>query len=346
MHENVLGTFYTATARDYEPTVFPLHFSLVQGTGDNELFSINAGTGELAFKTATASGGTGPDFENPADANKDNVYAVLFSVTDVAGNTATKSVSVTVTDRPEDYTDAYTGMAFEKVQKGTFIMGCTTEQGNDCYKDEKPPHYVTLTQDYFMGKYEVTHAQWRKVMGSNPPGSFNCDNCPVEKVSWNDVQGFIAKLNAELKKAKSNIKLKYRLPTEAEWEYAARGGHKATFTKYAGSNTPGNVAWYKSNSNRKKHFIFHKAHPVGQKAPNELGLYDMSGNVPERCLDWYGYYSRGAKTDPKGPSTGRYRVLRGGSWGGSARFCRVSSRDHINPGLRNLNLGFRLCLGL
>ena len=236
------------------------------------------------------------------------------------------------------YTDVYTNMPFVRVQKGTFTMGCTSEQSN-CSSNERPTHSVTLTKDYYMGKYEVTQAQWRKVMGSNPSRFKNCDNCPVEQVNWNDVQRFITRLNAELKKADPNTKLKYRLPTEAEWEYAARGGHKATSTKYAGSNSIGTVAWYSSNANR-------KTHPVGQKMANELGLYDMSGNVWEWCSDRYGSYSSGAKTDPKGPSTGRYRVLRGGSWNYFARHCRVSNRLLSSPVGRNSFFGFRLCLSL
>ena len=137
-------------------------------------------------------------------------------------------------------------------------------------------------------------------MGSNPSRYTGDDNLPVEQVSWKDVQEFIQKLNALTGKT-------YRLPTEAEWEYAARGGNQSQGYKYAGSNTVGDVAWHYGNSD-------HKTHPVGQKQPNELGLYDMSGNVWEWCQDWYGDYSSSAQTNPTGPSSGSYRVLRGGSW--------------------------------
>ena len=294
---------------------------------------------------------TPPDFENPADANKDNIYVVQFTVTDGVGNTATQTLRITITDRPEDYTDPYTGMAFEKVEKGSFTMGCTSEQSN-CNGDESPTHRVTLTKDYYIGKYEVTQAQWRKVMGSNPShftaeANRGGDNHPVEQVSWNDVQNFLVKLNAELKKADPGTQLKYRLPTEAEWEYAARGGHKATdtsptsgtgATKYAGSNSADDVVWYRTNSGN-------KTHPVGQKAANELGLYDMSGNVLEWCADRYGSYSSGAKTDPKGPSSGQNRVLRGGSYPYNATGCRVSSRFQAPINYRGLiNGGFRVVL--
>ena len=237
------------------------------------------------------------------------------------------------------HTDPYTGMQFVKVQAGTFTMGCTSEQ-SDCWNDEKPAHRVTLTQDYYLGKYEVTQAQWRKVMGSNPSKFKNCDNCPVERVSWDDIQEFLVKLNAAT--GTKGTSKNYRLPTEAEWEYAARGGHKATSTKYAGSNDIDEVAWYNDNSG-------YKTHPVGQKAANELGLYDMTGNVCEWCADWYGssYYSSSSQTDPKGPSSGQFRVLRGGSWRYYARGCRVSNRDAGTPDYSyNSRAGFRLCLSL
>ena len=230
------------------------------------------------------------------------------------------------------YTDPYTGMEFIEVQARTFMMGCTSEQLYDYYDNEKPAHCVKLTQDYLMGKYPVTQAQWVKVMGSNPSHFKNCDDCPMERVSWNDIQEFLRKLNAATGK-------QYRLPTEAEWEYAARGGQNATSTKYVGSNIIGVVAWYGGNSGD-------ETHPVGQKAPNELGLYDMSGNLWEWCSDCYGGYSSDSQTNPKGPSRGRYRVLRGGSWINFAKDCRVSRRYCSSPDLRLNFYGFRLCLSL
>jgi len=218
------------------------------------------------------------------------------------------------------------------VRGGTFTMGCTSEQGSDCDDDEKPAHRV-MVSDFYIGKYEVTQKEWREVMGSNPSDFENCDACPVENVSWDDIQDFLSKLNAKTGKS-------YRLPTEAEWEYAARGGSSSRGYKYAGSNSLNEVAWYDDNSGS-------KTHPVGQKKANELGLYDMSGNVWEWCADdWHGSYS-GA------PSTGRAwidsprasdRVLRGGSWGNNARRCRVSNRFFSTPSGRNDYLGFRLAL--
>jgi formylglycine-generating enzyme required for sulfatase activity len=216
-----------------------------------------------------------------------------------------------------------------RVKGGTFTMGYTSEQGNDCYSDEKPSHQVTLS-DFYIGKYEVTQAQWKAVMGSNP-SHFKGDNLPVETVSWDDAQEFIRKLNVQTGK-------NYRLPTEAEWEYAARGGAQSRGTKYSGSNTVGDVAWYDGNSGN-------AIHPVGQKLPNELGLYDMSGNVWEWCSDWYGAYSSGSQTNPAGPSSGSYRVDRGGSWCSYARNARVPFRDYGTPGYRGSALGFRLASG-
>ncbi|MBE6193211.1 MAG: PEGA domain-containing protein [Rikenellaceae bacterium] len=212
------------------------------------------------------------------------------------------------------------------VKGGTFTMGATSEQGSDAYSDEKPTHSVTLS-DYYIGKYEVTQAQWRAVMGNNP-SRFKGDNLPVERVSWDDIQEFITKLNAQTGK-------NFRLPTEAEWEYAARGGNQSKGYKYSGSNTLGDVVWYDDNSSS-------KTHSVGQKQPNELGIYDMSGNVWEWCSDWYGSYSSSLQTNPMGPSGGSDRVLRGGSWLNDARDCRVSIRDSVTPDSRLSDYGFRL----
>ena len=197
---------------------------------------------------------------------------------------------------------------------------------SDAYSDEKPVHQVTVST-FKIGKYPVTQKEWQAVMGNNP-SYFKGDDLPVEQLSWNDVQEFIQKLNTLTGKV-------YRLPTEAEWEFAARGGTGSKGYKYAGSNNVDEVAWYSENSGS-------KTHPVGQKKANELGLYDMSGNVYEWCNDWYGTYGSAAQTNPQGPSTGSIRVYRGGSWNGGARFVRVSSRNHYAPDYRNYHIGFRL----
>ena len=214
------------------------------------------------------------------------------------------------------------------VEGGTFMMGATSEQGSDAYKDEKPAHSVTLSS-YYIGQTEVTQALWKEVMGSNP-SIFKGDTNPVEYVSWNDCQTFIQKLNKRTGKT-------FRLPTEAEWEYAARGGKKSRGYKYSGGNVIATVAWYGSNSG-------YKTHAVGTKASNELGIYDMSGNVWEWCNDRYGDYSSNAQTNPTGAESGSYRVNRGGSWGIIARFCRSSSRSYNAPSDGRNYLGLRLVL--
>ena len=215
-----------------------------------------------------------------------------------------------------------------KVEGSTFTMGATPEQGNDAYEYERPAHQVTLS-DYYIGRYEVTQKEWQAVMGDNP-SKFYGDNLPVDYVSWNDCQDFINKLN-------QLTGLKFRLPTEAEWEFAARGGKQSKGYKYSGSDNIGVVAWYTGNSGG-------KTHQVGTKEPNELGIYDMSGNVWEWCGDWYGSYSSSAQTNPTGPSSGSSRVLRGGSWNSNARYCRVSNRYYGNPSPRYSLNGFRVVL--
>lgn len=210
------------------------------------------------------------------------------------------------------------------VQGGTFLMG-----RNDGEFGEKPVHSVTLN-DFYIGKFEVTQKQWRDVMGGNPSYFQNCDNCPVEQVSWSDIQKFINKLNQITGKP-------YRLPTEAEWEYAATGGNNNNGYAYSGSNNVSDVAWFSENSGS-------KTHPVGQKQPNELGIYDMSGNVWEWCNDWYDekYYNYGPSNNPRGPGTGKYRVLRGGSWGYGSSGCLAKGRSGTKQGNQGNSGGLRL----
>ena len=229
-----------------------------------------------------------------------------------------------------DKTITVNGVSFKMiaVKGGTFTMGATSEQGSDVDSDEKPTHRVTLN-DYYIGETEVTQALWEAVMGSNP-SYFKGSNLPVERVSWEDCQEFISRLN-------SLTGENFSLPTEAEWEYAARGGNKSKGYKYSGSNNIDHVAWCYGS-------ISGNTHAVKQKQANELGLYDMSGNVYEWCLDWYGSYSSGSQTNPIGPSSGEYRVLRGGSWHLNPRGCRVSSRNDSRPGTRIGCYGLRVCL--
>ena len=215
-----------------------------------------------------------------------------------------------------------------RVEAGTFTMGATPEMKKPD-KDEKPAHQVTLTNDYYIGKYEVTQEVWKAVMGNNP-SKFKGDNLPVEQVSWNDCQEFLSKLNSITGK-------KFRIPTEAEWEFAARGGNKSRGYQYSGSNNLSDVAWYVENSGS-------KTHPVGSKQANELGIYDMSGNVCEWCQDRFGSYSSSSLTNPTGATSGYNRVCRGGGWALAAGYCRSSYRLYFLPVSCSDYLGLRLVL--
>ena len=239
-------------------------------------------------------------------------------------------------EEPQSETFTVNGVTFTMVavEGGTFTMGASDDD-SDAYNGEKPAHDVTLSS-YCIGQTEVTQELWQAVMGSNP-SYFSSTNGyatnlqrPVECVSWNDCQTFISKLNQLTGKT-------FRLPTEAEWEFAARGGKLSQGYKYSGSNIIGDVAWYSDHSSD-------KTHSVATKLPNELGLYDMSGNVWEWCQDWYGSYSSDAQTNPTGPSTGSIRVIRGGSWSFYAGGCRVSYRYCAAPAITQSGLGLRLAL--
>lgn len=224
------------------------------------------------------------------------------------------------------------GITFTMValQGGTFTIGATSEQGGDAWDCEKPAHRVTLS-DYYIGQTEVTQALWQAVMGSNP-SNFKGSNLPVEMVSWNDCQQFITKLNQLTGR-------KFRLPTEAEWEYAARGGNKSHGYKYSGGNTLTEVAWYDGNSG-------FKTHPIAQKQANELGIYDMTGNVWEWCQDWYDerYYGKSPSNNPYNNTSASYRVIRGGCWNFKDRLCRVSYRDGYPPDNTDYRIGLRIAL--
>ena len=245
---------------------------------------------------------------------------------------------------------------FIYVEGGSFQMGST-----EGYAHEEPVHTVRVG-DFYIGKYEVTQAEWEEVMGSNP-SYFKGTNRPVEQVSWYDAVEYcnkrsqregltpVYRINGESVTADWNAD-GYRLPTEAEWEYAARGGNESKGYKYAGSDNVDQVGWYWRNSGDTRldrdwdidKIIANngRTQPVGGKSPNELGLYDMSGNVWEWCWDWKGSYSSGSQTNPKGPGSGRYRVDRGGSWISSAGFLRSAVRHYNSPGDRGNGLGFRL----
>ena len=218
-----------------------------------------------------------------------------------------------------------------KVEQGTFTMGCANPQDSDCYYWEKPRHTVKLNS-FYIAKFPVTQKQWKAIMGSVQTNK-DCPQCPAVYVTWYDAQVFINKLNQYTDKH-------YRLPTEAEWEYAAKGGNHSHGYKYAGSNNPMEVAWYDT-------LLSHELHPVGTKKPNELGLYDMSGNVWQWCADWFQekYYTDSPSGNPQGPATGNgSRSLRGGSWWGPVKDCRVSNRDMYPPDSKDDDVGFRLVM--
>ncbi len=213
-----------------------------------------------------------------------------------------------------------------KVRGSTFEMGSSNDSA---YDDEYPVHNVTLST-YYIGETEVTQELWEAVMGSNPSNFKGDKRRPVEMVSWNDCQEFIQKLN-------QLTGLNFRLPTEAEWEFAARGGMYGSYEEYSGSSYADDVAWHNNNSSE-------CTHVVGSKDPNKLGLYDMSGNVCEWCADWYGEYQSFDQANPQGAPTGKYRVARGGSWYSPSDEVRVSDRDHGGPSYGGYNNGLRLAL--
>ena len=216
-------------------------------------------------------------------------------------------------------------MEFVRIPAGSFVMG-SPEDEDGRFRPEQQ-HLVRISQDFWMGKYEVTQFEWHAVMGANPSRYKRCGpRCPVETVSWHDIQEFIRRLNER----ESGSGYAYRLPTEAEWEYAARAG--TTGARYGELDE---VAWYRQNSGG-------TTHPVGQKGANVWGLHDMLGNVREWTADWYGRYPSGAVTDPQGPDTGSSRVVRGGGWYGLARSVRSANRSNFSPGRRYSVLGCRL----
>lgn len=286
-------------------------------TPDNNTQTTIAHSGAVIMLVLDCSSSLGSQFSDMLSYAKDFVNRVAVN--------AASHVERPFGNRPQSTGDTYTvnGVEFKMVavEGGTFQMG---SQSGD--SDESPVHQVTLSS-FSIGETEVTQELWEAVMGSNP-SYFKGSKLPVEQVCWNDCQTFITKLNQLTGQT-------FRLPTEAEWEYAARGGSQSQGYTYAGSNTLDEIAWYTSNSNS-------KTHDVATKSPNELGLYDMSGNVLEWCQDWYSSYSSSAQTNPTGPSSGSHRVVRGGRWISGTWFCRVANRDICPPTGTIYYLGFRL----
>jgi formylglycine-generating enzyme required for sulfatase activity len=218
------------------------------------------------------------------------------------------------------------------IPAGEFMIGSPEDEGARD-GDEGPQHRVRFSKPFYMGKYEVTQAQWKAVMGENPSQFKGDDRLPVERVSWNDSVEFCRKVSRKTGK-------QVRLPSEAEWEYACRAGSTTAYSFGGSRKDLGQYTWYGDNSDE-------KTHPVGQKKPNRCGLYDMHGNVWEWCADWYGegYYATSPAANPKGPATGEYRVLRGGAWNYYARYCRSANRIGDRPNVRDYNNGFRVAAG-
>ena len=283
--------------------------------------------------------GNAIEYTPVADVNADTAVSIA-DVTALIDYLLGGSELEPIGDPDEPQYDEYTvnGVTFVMVpvEGGTFMMGATAEQGSDASSREKPVHQVTLTS-YSIGQTEVTQELWIAVMGTNPsyfPGSSH----PVEQVSWEDCQEFIAAINAL-------TGMNFRLPTEAEWEFAARGGNLSEGYKYAGSNDLPTVAWYSYNDSWDfRGTGAHGTHDVATRYPNELDLYDMSGNVHEWVQDWYGDYSTEALVDPVGPMTGTNRVYRGGNWYFDEWFCRVSFRNSVVPTYHSHGIGLRLAL--
>ncbi|MCR5152720.1 MAG: SUMF1/EgtB/PvdO family nonheme iron enzyme [Prevotella sp.] len=311
-----------------KPAVF--HFTIAGGIlvgdidGDNLVNTTDVTTlYNVIFGTDTTTDRTLCDLNGDGEINTTDV-TVLYNI--IFG-------TATLPEKLENKEFNVNGVTFTMiaVEGGTFQMGSTSG-----YDDEKPVHSVTLS-DYYIGETEVTQALWEAVMGSNP-SIFIGNQHPVEFVSWNDCQTFISKLN-EL------TGCTFRLPTEAEWEFAARGGTQSNGYTYSGSNTIDDVAWYSENSFAKgSSDPDYGTHDVATKAANELGIYDMTGNVFEFCQDWYGDYSSDAQTNPTGPTSASERVYRGGSWGNYSNISRVYTRLSGSTTFRDIRVGLRLAL--
>ena len=300
--------------------------------------------------TCNISGGTSPYSASSSNTSVAtvSVSGSTLSVTGVSAGSATvtvndsgsdsSTVSVTVYEPFTTYTNSL-GQTFVLIPAGTFIMGSPLDE--PARVNSEIQHQVTLTQPFYMQTTEVTQAQWETVMGSNPSYFDGCPTCPVEYVSWNDVQEFITKMNTRWEGT-------YSLPTEAQWEYAARAGSTTAFAN-GGITEPEDssiymcnydpnldaIGWYCYNSGG-------ETHPAAGKSPNAWGLYDMSGNTWEWCQDWYGSYPSSAVSDPTGPSSGSNRVYRSGTWGHSAIYCRSASRGGYPTDIRSKFFGFRL----
>ena len=314
--------------------LLPLQVSAVELRGD-----IN-GDGKVNIGDVTALinlllSGNGEVGNGVVDVNADgvlNISDVTALINHLLSGTALEPIEAQV----EEFTVGDVTFYMIPVEGGTFSMGATPEQGSDASSREKPVHQVTVSS-YYIGETEVTQALWLAVMGTMP-SNFTGMQLPVEQVSWEDCQAFIAALNAMTGQ-------QFRLPTEAEWEFAARGGNMSMGYKYSGSDNLASVAWYSYNDSWDVRGTgYYGTHPVATRNPNELMLYDMSGNVHEWCQDWYGAYDAGEQVNPVGPAGGTTRVYRGGSWYFDEWFCRVSFRNSVSPSYTSYGIGLRLAM--
>ena len=308
----------------------------------------SSGVYKIAAKIINIESGRIENSTKPYKATTDDEMdkACMSLVADLLGSTngggyATRPPSGVNTQRGQDFTETAFGinMRMVYVEGGTFTMGCTSEQGGECESDETPNRQTTVSS-YYIGMLEVTQSQWEKVMGTsvyqqrdraNSNSTYGVGpDYPMYYVSWEEAKEFCARLSRQTGKT-------YRLPYEAEWEYAARGGKKNEGTKYSGGWSVDEVAWYDGNSGN-------STYQCGTKRSNSLGLYDMSGNVWEWCEDWYGKYLQYDNNNPKGASSGSLRMARGGGWNYVAKYCRVSVRNYGTPSSRSSGLGFRVVL--
>jgi formylglycine-generating enzyme required for sulfatase activity len=340
--------------------VFLLATSAQAATVQGKVISINGDAIELDIGSGTGikEGDTGRIYytvKGTGEVKLEPVYVARFTVTTISQNSSMVKIEEKTIDiirvgyfaevtaqgpapqqavkkgsQPgEVWRDPSLGMEFVWVPGGCYEMGCGSWT-SDCDNDEKPVHTVCV-DGFWIGKFEVTQSQWQRIMGDNPSGFKDCgDNCPVEMVSWSESVEFARRFS-------QSARYTFRLPTEAEWEYASRSGGKKE--KYSGGDNAGAVAWYKDNSGD-------RPHPVGQKRSNGLGIYDMSGNVWEWCSDWgssdYSIGSPSPRNNPQGPASGTDHVLRGGSWFSAAWDMRSTARNGNFRGVRNYSIGFRL----
>ena len=321
----ITGTNFTSTSRVQVGGINATGFQFINHTYVTAITP--PGAVGLATVTVTTAGGTATRvgafryFDS-------SWYTVINEFPTISPN-ATVRQNIIATGFPWHVRDNSSQIEMLLVPPGTFTMGCNAFDLGRCHSNESPRHQVTLTRAFYLGRYEVTQAQWQARMGNNPSSFRGNPNRPVEQVSWNDIVGFSTATGL-------------RLPTEAEWEYSCRAGTTMAIHQSRprpnGSNSTVylyNIAWFSGNA-----ALF--ARNVGGKDPNGFGFYDMSGNVAEWCNDWFGDYSAGNATDPTGPSTGTLRVLRGGYWRGGTSFCRSSSRSRRSPYDGGEGVGFRV----